>query len=316
MKNFKRGFWFILPILALMMGVFVLAPAPAQAQTYDVYMAYQTYDNGFMIWRSDTGAIYAFYNNSGLRYVALPSYGNLPDNPVQDPTPPNHIRPIRGFGKVWGNFADVRIALGWATSSEQGFSSNVSIIPATNQTTFTLPDGARVLIGNGSWSFTTGIPQPPPPNATPTLFPPTPPPPYITPTSPTFPQPETVFIASTYQYFERGLMIWWSDGGTVWVFANNGAVYSYAPNSYGILPDNPFYYPPFGYVRPIMGFGKVWGNYANIRNSLGWATTFEQSYTATVERVSPISGAINIIITEPNGQRLVVRDNGTWYFQF
>lgn len=313
MKNLRRGLWLLIPALALLMAVFSFAPA--QAQTYDVYMAYQTYDNGFMVWRSDTGAIYAFYNNTGLRYVSLPSYGNLPDNPVTDATPPNHIRPIRGFGKVWGNFADIRTALGWATSAEQGYTSNVSIVPNTNQTTFTLPDGARVLISDRIWSFIDSIPQPP---ATVTPYVPPPPPPYATAT-PTgvSPAPATVFIPSTYQYYERGLMIWWSQGGTVWVFANNGRVYSYASYAYGNLPDNPFYYPPPGYVRPIMGFGKVWGNYDNIRAMLGWATTFEQSYTSRVERVSAVAnGAVNLIITDPSGRNIVVRDNGTWYYQF
>ncbi len=297
MHKIKPSFWLVVPLLTLVM--LMLSIIPAQAQVYDVYMAYQTYDEGFMVWRSDSGQIYAFNNNTQVTVVPVASYGHLPDNPVQEATPPNRIRPVRGFGKVWGNFPAIRNALGWATSNEQGFTSNFAVVDRL-RVTFTLPDGARVLItGNESWSFTDYSPQPQP-SATSTP-------------SPMYP-PHIELIPSTYQYFEGGLMMWWSTSGTVWVLVDNGRAYHYAPNLYGVLPDNPFFNPPDGYVRPIMGFGKVWGNYATIRSLLGWATTFERSYTTTLERVSSIGSAVNLIITDPDGRSIVVRDNGTWYY--
>lgn len=83
----------------------------------------------------------------------------------------------------------------------------------------------------------------------------------------------SVFVTS--QLYDRGQMIWRSDMGTIFVLANNNEVTRFPVGVYGLLPPNPFRVAPIGKVPPMMGFGKVWANYDEIRSKLGWATISE-----------------------------------------
>ena len=90
-------------------------------------------------------------------------------------------------------------------------------------------------------------------------------------------------------------MIWESRTGNIVAFYNNGGALNasytvYTASQYSNLPDNPVSAPtPAGRVRPAFGIGKVWGNYLEVRNNLGWALTPEQGFTATF--VSSSNGA-------------------------
>lgn len=78
-----------------------------------------------MIWREDARLIYALFND-GSWMVFDDTW--MAGEPEEDPTivpPEGLLQPIRGFGKVWRNNADVRAGLGWALEGEAGYTSPV-----------------------------------------------------------------------------------------------------------------------------------------------------------------------------------------------
>lgn len=111
-----------------------------------VSAAFQQYENGFMIWRSDTNGVYVFSGTGGGFFSSFPVdfLQGLADNPFGS-APPNRVRPINGFGRVWGNVEWVRTALGWATAPEQAFTTMV-VTAQGAPVSFTLPDGRTVSI--------------------------------------------------------------------------------------------------------------------------------------------------------------------------
>ncbi len=124
--------------------------------------------------------------------------------------------------------------------------------------------------------------------------------------------------AATYQSFERGFMTWKAGTGEVAVFyapsgvvANGGSVRIFSPQSYGYLPDNtPVTLPqPAGTIRPIFGFGKVWSNFRDVQQALGWATGSEVGY---LMRVYP-PGASSYQMSIP-GSTVYVTNNALWSF--
>jgi serine/threonine-protein kinase len=115
------------------------------------WAAEQHFEHGQMLWREDTDRMYVLYDTG--RWSAYqdiwregdPEY-SCPDRAPQD-SPPT---PIRGFGKIWCTYADVRDGLGWATDHERGYNGTVqgfangSIIRNDQGTTY-------VLYGDGLW---------------------------------------------------------------------------------------------------------------------------------------------------------------------
>lgn len=144
----RLGFLWIL-LLAL--------PAAAQSQTI-TYATAQRYEHGLMIWRSDTGMIWALANDGRAFSFPAAAYTNLPDNPIFG-DPPSRLRPIFGMGKVWGNYPEVRSALGWPTLDELGFDMPVRVTPAV--TYLTQLDGTVIEVNrNGTWRRSGGNPVP------------------------------------------------------------------------------------------------------------------------------------------------------------
>lgn len=243
-------------------------PQPSNSVTYNVRLSFQWFDNGFMFWRADNGEISVYVGRDNGSSSSYPNYtyGYLPDNPVSEPTPAGHVRPAFGIGKVWGNYFGVRSSLGWATSSEAAY---VATVTRTGNTfTFNLVDGRMVYVAaNHTWSSNL-LPIPTP-------IPPTPVGPAVTTT------------AASYQPFEGGFMIWEARTANIVAFYMNGGTlngsYTVFPASqYGRLSE--YSIPnaaPAGRVHPLAGFAKVWGNFAEPYNNLGWALTPEQGFTAT-----------------------------------
>lgn len=236
--------------------------------------AFQAFERGYMIWRGDTSGVWVLFNDAWqARYFPQSEYENLPDNPITSPEPVGLFKPVNGFGRVWGNFAEVREALGWAIAPEQGYTANFRPASYTAgglaQTAVNIPNGRDIVIReDDTWQFD---------DSTPRAF--------------SSLRSGTVFSA-TLQAFERGYMMWWSETGTVWVLRDtSNQVILYDSLSYGALPDNPVTEaPPDGMIKPIMGLGKVWGNFPEMREALGWATGPEQSYQVTFERLTPPEG--------------------------
>lgn len=89
---------------------------------------------------------------------------------------------------------------------------------------------------------------------------------------------------SVEQVYERGLMYWREEGDLYWVMSG-GASGEWRP--YGNLSLNdpePSDEPPPNLIRPISGFGRLWQKYPSVRESLGWATTFEVPFSGVIQR--------------------------------
>lgn len=90
-------------------------------------IAFQCYERGAMIWRADSGTIYALEGQTGGR-VFIFEGGIYADLPEAAGTPPRAslLLPQSGFGKVWASDLTVRSALGWAIESERADDSLIS----------------------------------------------------------------------------------------------------------------------------------------------------------------------------------------------
>lgn len=117
-----------------------------------------------------------------------------------------------------------------------------------------------------------------------------------------------VFVTS--QLYDRGQMIWRSDMGTIFVLANSGEVIRFNVQTYGPLPPNPFRIAPLGKVPPMMGFGKVWANYDEVRAKVGWAIVHEQGHDSIMYNHSNGS----IYMQDHSGKLLRVTPQNTWEY--
>jgi hypothetical protein len=260
--------------------------------------AFQQYENGYMLWRADTGGIWVFAQNGWIAtYFPEDRYRDLPDNPVSEPPPVQQvprtfqfIKPVRGFGRVWGNFAEVRAQLGWAITDEVSYTTTFQSVGYTAgglwQVAVALPIRARVVIRqDGTWG-------------------------YMSSARPVDSLPDGTSMPAAMQTFERGSMLYWPETGSIWVLYADGRTEHYASIKYGALPDNPFTAaPPAGMFRPILGFGKVWGHFPQVRQGLGWATAWEKGYTTPFNRISQPDGSTALEVQDPYGQTIVLRDD-------
>lgn len=107
------------PVLASQMGCALGVISFASAS--------QTYQMGEMIWMAGPPqAIYALFS-SGRFQRYDDTYNAAVDPASGGETPPAGLKePVRGFGKVWRTFAEVR-ALGWAMTDESGGQSTAQI---------------------------------------------------------------------------------------------------------------------------------------------------------------------------------------------
>jgi hypothetical protein len=124
---------------------------------FDVGASYQSFENGYMIWRSDTNEIYVFYNDGTAAYFVEKDYAGLPEAQLQEMPPLDRQAPGSGFGKVWANAPGVREKLGWAVDSEVGYTAKIQGVALTRSPRppfaffITLPDGSVVGSGFGVW---------------------------------------------------------------------------------------------------------------------------------------------------------------------
>jgi hypothetical protein len=101
----------------------------ASSEADTIWAAWQSFENGYMLWRSDPRAIVVFCS----RGACSGTWTQWPDpwregTPIPDAvTPPCDEAPpvIRGFGYLWGSQEQVRDQLGCATGDEHGFCARV-----------------------------------------------------------------------------------------------------------------------------------------------------------------------------------------------
>ncbi len=110
--------------------------------------AYQRFQNGFMVWRSDSQSIFVVQDN-GIYEVHSDTWTGQAVETA--PPPDGFIAPQRGFGWLWVNNPHLQESLGWATGQEISYSSPFEVTSESSGL-FTLPTGARInLAFNGRW---------------------------------------------------------------------------------------------------------------------------------------------------------------------
>lgn len=122
-----------------------------------VTAAYQSFERGFMIWYESN--IFVFYNN-GTAVAYADTYTEADEATIRasaEGVAANLFVPVRGFGKVWATYPEVRSGLGWATAPEQGYTASVQNIVlnlVNSQYIYRLfvtrPNGTVVSVANTS----------------------------------------------------------------------------------------------------------------------------------------------------------------------
>jgi hypothetical protein len=126
----------------------------------DVWAAYEPFEWGHMVWRSDTLEIYVLHADG--TYETYEDTWHEGD-PVDIPgTPPPGLHaPVRGFGNLYAQQPHVRERLGWATSLEAGYTMHVETIRGGSgrypgrSIYFTLPDNRAVNLYPFTSTWTT-----------------------------------------------------------------------------------------------------------------------------------------------------------------
>ncbi|NWG19965.1 MAG: hypothetical protein HXY39_06520 [Chloroflexi bacterium] len=105
------------------------------------------------------------------------------------------------------------------------------------------------------------------------------------------PSPQ-IAVPAASQRFERGAMYWVSSrydrSGDIWVVFYDNSRASLVWQLYADYwregdPVSGGEQPPQGLVEPIRGFGKLWRENQQLRETLGWAVEPERADTATVQ---------------------------------
>jgi hypothetical protein len=136
-------------------------PATTQLRTSTTVAAFEAFERGYMVWTGYDQLIYVFYGTNGGQVLSYPvnAYVSLPANPVIDPIPFGKVKPVSGFGQVWGNISAVRQGLGWALQPEQGYTatvtfSNINYTQSNGPGMWiTLPDGRTFIVNRSTWYF-------------------------------------------------------------------------------------------------------------------------------------------------------------------
>jgi hypothetical protein len=92
----------------------------ARSGTALVWSAWETFERGAMLWRSDTNLAYLF-DGATARWEPVVQGWDGQSLPSRGVPPAGLLAPERGFGYVWAIRDDVFDRLGWATGRELGF---------------------------------------------------------------------------------------------------------------------------------------------------------------------------------------------------
>lgn len=117
----KRRF-LILGLILLVCGYGVVGAQQQTATYFSVYSTGQYFENGVMIWRGDTGFIWALARDGQVFNFPLNAYASLPENRNREN---QAYGPHFGFGKIWANNALIRDLFGRAIWQEVGFNMGI-----------------------------------------------------------------------------------------------------------------------------------------------------------------------------------------------
>ncbi len=85
--------------------------------------AYQYFENGVMLWRSDTQQIYVIYDGGAWDLFDDTFKEGEAESDPSLRSPSGLFQPVRGFGKVWRSDEALRDQLGWAVGKEAGINA-------------------------------------------------------------------------------------------------------------------------------------------------------------------------------------------------
>lgn len=119
---------------------------------------------------------------------------------------------------------------------------------------------------------------------------------------------------AVFETFERGATIWRADTRQIYVLYQGGRYEQYADTWTEGEPVTYPETPPAGLIQPGRGFGKLWVNNERVRTGLGWATSTEAGYSATLEIHPAAGGGENILMTLPDGRLLYLDVQGNWQY--
>ena len=376
-------------ILTAIFLLLLVLPTAAQSFDRNIYVTMQRFERGLMLWQRDSGSIWVLVDDGRAIHFPSSSYNNLPDNPILS-DPPDRLRPIFGFGQVWGNHADVREAIGWPTLPEIGHPTTLRMRDSVAYINELDGDVIRIDIpGSGTWRYVdeSEVPE----LSSDFLSVTARPDPYVPGEEMIFtweaegtefvlieiydaqtstllrliedlplrgetrveipvtadaglkinfwtanraligtgvyayerialrelnisvaePAIETIETGAALQPYEGGFMIWREDSGSVLVFFSVGPLASevqrFPQIVYETRPDNGETAPE-GRVSPVNAFGKVWANWPQVKDTLGWAVAGEQGYTTTIrqQKGQPLS------VTLPDGRKVSIV-GGIWF---
>ncbi len=145
------------PTLTALIGCPVGVPLPVSS-------AAQPYERGGMLWLAGPPpAVYALFNTGRFsRYDDTYNPNTDPFSGGEAP-PPGLVEPVRGFGKVWRTFPEVRAGLGWALADEAGATATVLFFER-GQMVYLPQRGEIVTLANdpggagGTWRAAAGSP--------------------------------------------------------------------------------------------------------------------------------------------------------------
>lgn len=93
-----------------------------------IYVAEQRFEDGWMFWLQPNSQIWVLTVDEGGRNVWSVYDDTFVEGEAEtDPQivpPRDRFQPIRGFGKLWRENPEVRLALGWALDIERGHTTN------------------------------------------------------------------------------------------------------------------------------------------------------------------------------------------------
>lgn len=88
-----------------------------------IYVAEQRFEKGWMFWLQPNAQIWVLTEDDGRRIWSVYDDTFVDGDAESDPQiipPSDRFQPIRGFGKLWRENPEVKLAIGWALDIERG----------------------------------------------------------------------------------------------------------------------------------------------------------------------------------------------------
>jgi hypothetical protein len=112
-----------MPVDPAFAGADALLGCPTSAPNQIIWAAWEPFERGAMLWRSDNDRA-AYFTNDGAWRTIDEGWGGQ-DFPSRGQPPLGLYAPERGFGYVWSIRDDIFASLGWATDTEKGFCARI-----------------------------------------------------------------------------------------------------------------------------------------------------------------------------------------------